>query len=85
MPDGELLPFDEMVYEIFDLFLHLGSLQRDGVTLVGHLDDELAQFVQLSFDLEQTLGGHGKPAETQGTTKIQLLYSRSNNINTRGS
>lgn len=58
-----LLPFNEVIDEVFDLLLHLRSLERDWITLVSDFEDQLTQFVQLSFNLEKTLGCQGKPVK----------------------
>lgn len=55
------LPPDEVVDEVFDSLLQLGFLQGDRVAFVGDLHDQFAQFVQLTFDLEEALCRQSKP------------------------
>lgn len=56
-----VVPLDEMVQEVLDPLLHLGLLQRDRIALVGDLNHQLAQLVQLALDLEEALGRQGEP------------------------
>ena len=56
-----VVPLDEVVEVVFDPLLQLRLLQRDRVTLVGHLHNQLAQFVQLPLDLEETLSRQREP------------------------
>lgn len=46
------VPLDEVIDEVFDSFLQLRFLHGNGVTLVGDLQDQLPQFVQLPLHLE---------------------------------
>lgn len=55
------VPLDEVIQEVFDSLLHLRFLQGDWVTFVGDLHNQLPQFVQLTLDLEETLGRQSKP------------------------
>lgn len=55
------VPLDEVVEEVLDLLLHLRFLQGDRITFVGDLHNQLPQFVQLTLDLEKTLGCQSKP------------------------
>lgn len=59
------VPLDEVVEEVFDPLLQLRLLQRDRVTLVGHLHNQLPQFVQLPLDLEETLSCQREPESRQ--------------------
>lgn len=68
---GDMLPFpsvplDEVVEQELDALLQLRFLQGDGVALVGDLHDQLPQFVQLAFDLEEALGRGREPEEKEG-------------------
>lgn len=63
------LPLDELIDEVFDSLLHLRFLQGDRVTFVGDLHNQLPQLVQLTLDLEKTLGCQSKPERGQGRGK----------------
>lgn len=59
------VPLDEVIDKVFNSLLHLRFLQRDRVTLIGDLHNQLPQFVQLTLDLEETLCCQSKPARGQ--------------------
>lgn len=71
------VPLDEVIDEVFDSLLHLRFLQRDWVTFIGDLHNQFPQFVQLTLDLEETLGCQSKPERGQGRGKGTeiILYS----------
>lgn len=62
-----------MVDQIFNSLLHLGFLQRDGVTLIGDLHNQLPQFVQLTLDLEETLRCQSKPGGVTGEKRMRKM------------
>ncbi len=66
------VPLDEVIEEVFDSLLHLRFLQGDWVTFVGDLHDQLPQFVQLTLDLEETLGCQSKPERGTGERGFHL-------------
>lgn len=55
------VPLDEVIDEVFNSLLQLRSLQGDRITLVGDLQNQFPQFVQLALDLEETLGCQSEP------------------------
>lgn len=54
-----------MVDEVFNLFFQLRFLKWYWVTLISNLDNELPEFVQLTFDLEEALCRQSKPEEDE--------------------
>lgn len=66
------VPLDEVVDQVFDSLLHLSFLQWDRVALIRHFDNKLPQFVQLTFDLEETLGCQSKPERVRETCHAYL-------------
>ena len=55
------VPLDEVIDEVFNSLLQLRFLQRDRVTLIRDLHDQLPQFVQLTLDMEETLDRQRQP------------------------
>lgn len=70
--DGPGSPLDQVVDQVFDSFLHLRLLQRDGVALIRHLHHQFSQFVQLPFNLEEALCRQSEP-EGAGGSKGQRV------------